>query len=146
MNSQISCPIYDGKETINQYLKRITQYQDQLKKKNYDIILKYINLWLIPYNIKLKSLIDFKNITDDKLETHSDHNKNFLKLKSKNICTELSIENIIDEKIDEKDLSIHRIISFFRTVLKTIDYSLIRKNIGNNFYYLIINKPVNIKY
>lgn len=146
MNSQISCPIYDGKETINQYLKRITQYQDQIKKKNYEIILKYINLWFIPYNIKLKSLIDFKNITDDKLETHNDHNKNFLKLKAKNICTELSIENIIDEKIDEKDLSIHRIISFFRTVLKTIDYSLIRKNIGNNFYYSIINKPVNIKY
>ena len=46
-------PLYDGKESIIEYERRFNEYIDAIDKIKYNAILKFLNIWLSEYDIKL---------------------------------------------------------------------------------------------
>ena len=139
MSEIINPPIYDGKETINQYLDRIKEYEISLKRNKYNIILNFINQWVSPYKLKFKSLLEFKNIEMNSVLLDTKHNKKILKRNCLKICEKLYINSNIDEEIDTDDIPENEIIIFLRKILETIEYSLIKRKIDNKYYYTILS-------
>lgn len=67
-----SPPVFDGDMT--KYLMRMKYYDIKLNKHKYDKILEFMNIWLVTYGIKLKSLMDFKNVSSKIIFKDSRHN------------------------------------------------------------------------
>src|SRR5438445_116260 len=72
-------PIYDGKEPIMVYRRKVEAYENNIKKERYDYVFNYINIWLKPYNKKIRSFRDFKNMSEDVILADSKHNKKTVK-------------------------------------------------------------------
>lgn len=135
-------PIYDGKESIVQYERKFNEYLDALIKIKYNIILKFLNLWLDKYQIKLRRIIDFKNINKNKILSDKKFNKKILKMYSEQIyeyfnISEQSFENVDSDEIEEDD-----IIQFLKRILSKINYGIYKKECDNYTYYSIINKNI----
>jgi len=136
MNKKIKAPIYDTTESLTQYLRKVENFELQLKKEKYDFLLEFINKWLkLDDNIKLQSLCSFRNIYENKLLSDITHNNNILKMYSSKIKCILNI-NIDD--IDIENIKDKYIIYFIRKALTTINYKLKCKTIDNKKIYSII--------
>lgn len=149
-------PIYDGKETMTQYMRRVDAFEISIKKRKYDIILDFINIAVAPLKLKYTSLLDFKKVSETSfIVKNAIHNKKIIKKYSAKIYKSLNID--IDEKeVEEESEKSEReendepeeeiigkeIIVFLRRVLDTIDYSIVKKSMDDEHYYYINNKPV----
>lgn len=132
-------PIFDrtGKETVTQYMRRVQEYEVQLRKDRYDVILNFVNIWGNENQLKFKSLLEFKKIPDDKV-IDDVKNKKICKTHKANVCEQLNIDNDTDlEETDTDDIPETEFITFMRKILKTINYSINKTTINKKGYYTI---------
>lgn len=140
--SKLQFPIFDGKETIPQFIKRTKEFELQLKKKKYDIILEFINALINPEN-KYTSLTEFYNVPKSKIIS----NKKIINQYSSKLAKKLNINILeltcINSDDDQKYNDDISIIIFLQRILNSIQYSLISKIIDNEIYYTIKSGPQN---
>jgi len=136
--------IFNEDDFINNFEKTLELWNNQIKKPRYNIILKYLNIWLKPYNINLKKISNFKNIDRALLLSNEDHNKLVLNTYSEGLYKYLKIKKIDYSKFPYKDSS--EIINFLENILRSIEFSLVRNVNKNNCTLSIIPRKLNHQY
>jgi hypothetical protein len=137
-------PILDENDTSYEYELKVMNYLRELKRNDYNIILDFINLWLSKYNIKLKSLTNFK-FKENFLfsDSNEKYNKKFIKTHATSIKKKLNINRktvIHFSEYDTDDVPEHEIIHLISILLHKIQYSIVKYN----FSYKILDKPKKI--
>ena len=132
-------PNYEHNMSIYDYNQQIEQFKLAFFNDKYNLILKFINVWLdSDETYKLKTLREFKNISKSYLLRNLEHNKEILRKYSKEIKEKLNLKcniNYTDnDKIKIKD---GYILYFISRALNKIDYKF---SIKKTNYYSIINK------
>ena len=122
-------PIYDGKESINKYMKRVEIFKNKIVIDKYNIILEFINVWL---GVQYTSLSDFKNIYEPNLIKKKAHNISIIKKYSDIFKSKFDIGICDDFEKNDK-----YIILLLMRVLKNINYTLLKKTYGTNIAYTI---------
>ena len=117
-------PLYDGKESINKYMRRVEKYRDYMMKDKYNLILEFINEWL---DVEFNSLTQFKSINENKLLKDKKHNRDLIR----KYCQ-------LDEETDSEEINDKYIIYLLMKMLNYIDYGLTKKELKTNILYTII--------
>lgn len=144
----INPPVFVEGDSVTDFLIQIKEYELQRKKKNYNIILDFMNTWLIPYKYTMTSLLDFKNFKESIIIQNETHNKKTIKTSASKIKLLLNISDTDDDNFDNVDtdeVPELEIITFISRILHKIEYSIHRKYVGETLYYSIINKPRKLK-
>ena len=97
--ASLAPPKYDVNEDAHLYFSKLKKYEVELKRHNYLIILEFINSWLSLYNIKLKSLSEFKNIEKTKICSDANiefFNQNYVSINPSYKCNEVNPNTIFD--------------------------------------------------
>lgn len=134
--TKIEPPIYDGKESIPSYTRRIEAYKASIKFEKYDIILDFINEWLNQEK-KLTSLSDFKNVSEKLLLKDPKHNRDLLRKHSNNLIKNFNVNSSIEDDTDSDDINDSYIIYFVTKILNYFGYSMIAKIMNETKYYTI---------
>ncbi len=124
--SSISPPIYDGKESIVSYMRRVDDYKMLIKKEKYNAILDFMNI-ILKKEPKLKNLTDFKNIKLSLLTMDNKEFKKILKLHGQNLINTLGINKTVDYDVDSDKITSDDVISFIKKCVDIIEYSVIIK-------------------
>jgi hypothetical protein len=134
-DNQYTLPEYDGSESLTKYLSRMKDLRFQMNSHKYDKILEFLNVWLDKYKIKLKSLTDFKKISEKVLLSDETHNQKILDKYYTSLSSYLDTNNTnydsdnssTDEyeKLEREYKIRNNILSFIKEILTTIDYTLI---------------------
>jgi hypothetical protein len=136
-------PVYKDGDSVALFLLKMRDYSINLKKNNYNLIFNFVNSWLEPYNVKLRSLTDFKNFSEGKIKKFEKHNKRTVKNNYK-LFKELGIDPKYDSDDDTEDVPEYEIIKFISKILKKIDYKLNKKVVGDEYIYWISPTSLNI--
>ena len=140
-------PIFDGKETLTQFMKRAKEFELQVKINKYDTILKFVNALINP-KTKYTSLTEFINVSRTKLISDVRHNKTIIDKFGRILSEELNI-NILEltritaeEEGEDDDYETSDIIMFLKRILNAIEYSIISKTVDGEIYYTIKSRPM----
>ena len=87
-------PVYDGKESINSYQRKVNNFLLEVKKQNYGIITDFFNKLFGEENTK-HSLTLFKNILHDNLIKKISDNKQVFEEYTDFFKKKYNIDNII---------------------------------------------------
>lgn len=97
MSSDVEFPEFtEGKKTW-EYLIELDEYQYDSIKKDYNIIFEFFNKWLKGKRFMIKSLEDFKDVSQDRLPDESKCKK-MLKNYAERIASKLGFEYEYDKK------------------------------------------------
>lgn len=116
-----------GKETINQYLRRVEKYKATILKGKYDIVLKFINELI---KAEYESLSEFSNKKEYTILRNKKHNKAILEKYSSIFEEQFNVT--LEEYTDEK-----YIIEYLIKILNVIDYALVKREFNDNIIYSI---------
>jgi len=122
------------------------RWRNLLKEWN-NLLLSFVNEWLVPLKIKVKSLTEFKKISEKSLLENQKYNKDILRKYSSKLTEELNMQDDdidVDSDEDSEDIKDKYIIYFVGKLLKTIDYNLIYKQFNKEAFYYI-QKTTNSK-
>lgn len=123
-----------GKETINQYIRRVEKYKAQILKEKYDIILNFVNEWL---KAEYESLSEFTNMKEPILLKNKKHNRSVMKKYCQIFNDKFCIDMSITAETNSDEIKDMYIIDVLVKMLNIIDYSLIKKEFNNNIIYSI---------
>jgi hypothetical protein len=132
-------PQYDGKESMTKYLQKIELFTLKLNEEKYKLLLEFLNEWLQLTN-KMKSLSEFKNISEDVLLKNKKRNRNLLRKYSSIIIDKLNVKFDINEDTDSDDIKDKYIIYFLSKSLESINYYLTSWQKNNVVFYTIKSK------
>jgi hypothetical protein len=120
-------PKYNPNKSINSYINRAEKYMMKTQETKYNSVLNFVNEWL---NIELKSLTEFKNMSEKSLLKNTDHNKEIIKKYIPIFNSAFNVELNIKEDVDDKVIDDKYIINLLKYVLKMLklDYNLIKIN------------------
>jgi hypothetical protein len=136
-NNIIEPPEFNPKESMPSFLRRVEAYNIKIKRKKYNFILTFLNLWLVPYKITLQGLLDFKKIDITSLN-NEEHNKKIFDTYVVQVKEHLNLD-YNHKKQTKKELPI---IQLLKKMLSTIDHGILEKKYYNKIYYTIINKKI----
>jgi hypothetical protein len=126
----IPIPEYNNNTSYPEFLRKLEQYQEQINRKKYNLILDFINELLNNNNnIKYSSITEFKNIKISKLLNNTIHNNNII---NKFIPQFIKLFGI--EEINNNEQSL---IKYLKTILDKINYKLVPKNFNDEICYSI---------
>ena len=131
-------PKYDGKESINKYMRKVEEYRLKLLEDKYSLILEFINdLMQAPEQDRLKSLSDFTNISEDIILRDLKHNRQILRKYGNLIIEKLNVKFDVDEETNSDEIEDYYIFYFLSKVLSSIDYRLVKNTFGEKISYSI---------
>lgn len=128
-------PVYDGKESINKYMRRVEKYIDDMMKDKYNLILQFINEWL---GVEFNSLTQFKSINEKKLLKNKKHNRDLIRKYCQLFVDKFNTHLSVDEETDSEEINDKYIIYLLKKMLNFIDYGLSKKELSINILYSII--------
>ena len=128
-------PLYDGKESINKYMRRVEKYRDYMMKDKYNLILEFINEWL---DVEFNSLTQFKSINENKLLKDKKHNRDLIRKYCQLFVDKFNTQLSVDEETDSEEINDKYIIYLLMKMLNYIDYGLTKKELKTNILYTII--------
>ncbi len=138
MDTSITVPKYDGKESLTKYLRRVDVFKLKLCEDKYKLLLNFINEWLkLSKEFKLKSLGDFVNINEKLLLNDTKHNRDILRKYSDKIIKELNVKFDISDETASDDIEDTYIIQFLSKALASIDFTLNSKTLNGKTSYTI---------
>ena len=121
-------------ESNNSFVDRLNNYHYFLKQEKYNVLLNFINEWLLT---NFKSLSEFKKISSTTLLKDDKHNNKMLKTYSKKLSEMFKLKISVDEDTLSDEIQNNYIIFILTKLLKNIGYSLISRKISDNLYYSI---------
>jgi hypothetical protein len=133
-----------GKETINQYVRRVEKFKAAILKEKYDIILKFVNEWLnsesgpLGVDSDFNSLSEFTNVKEVVLLKDVTHNSKIVNKYEKILLDKFQIDISITNKdfLNENNKDKHIIFTLIK-MLNIIDYVLIKREFKGAFIYSI---------
>jgi len=134
---EIEPPIYDGKGSINQYIKRVEAFKNKLIEDKYDVILEFINLWL---GMEYTSLTELKNTYEYNLLKNPKHNRSVVRKYSDIFQNRFEIDLSVGLETDSDEINDKYIIYLLMKMLGTIGYCLTKRNFGNKVAYTVKKK------
>lgn len=139
-NVKHEIPIYDGKETMTNYLRRVEDFTRNINREKYNLILNFINDWFGNDTNKFTTLVDFKNVPEDVLlnKKKPNHNRKIIKKYYNKIISICNLD--LDEITDDTD-QLSDVIFILEKSLKSINYSLRFVN-----KYVDLEKKIKIYY
>lgn len=135
--SEIDIPKYDGKESINQYIRKVEKYKIQVLKEKYDEVLNFINEWT---NSNYYALSEFKNIQETILLKDDKHNRNIVRKYSDIFKDKFDIDLSFDMNTDSDEINDKYIIYLLMKIVGLIDYVLTKKEFNKKTLYTIKKK------
>lgn len=136
--NNIEIPIYDGKESVNKYIKRVERFKNKILEDKYNIILEFVNSWL---KTEYTSLSDFKNIHECVLLKNSKHNRLIVRKYCDIFKNKFEMDLSINLETDSDEINDKYIIYLLIKMLNVIGYSLTKRslqlNYGNKIAYTI---------
>lgn len=126
-------PIFNSNISVLEYARDHKNYIHSITKPKYNEILKFLNIWLNHYNIKLTKLIDFKLIDIEIITKDTKYNEDIFNLHFEHLYKYFNIENKNKIKFDNKK----NIIIFLKKILNKINYTITKQNIDNKLLYTI---------
>nr|QBK88439.1 MAG: hypothetical protein LCMiAC01_01160 [Mimivirus LCMiAC01] len=166
-------PEYKPHMTMYEYNLQVEQFKLALLKDKYNLVLRFINNWLYydkknkgstrrqlqsnqPYRLpvgQLKTLREFKNISESYLLRNLKHNRKMLRKYSKEIKQTLNFEFSIDDDTDSEEIKDSYILYFISRALDKIGYKFSMKKIkyaDENYYTIkkvkMSNRKIEKKY
>lgn len=134
-NNNNLIPVYNKKESLNTYLRKVEAYKRTTIQVKYTEILKFINLWT---NRNFIALTEFKNIPESILLKDIEHNNEIIEKYCEIFKTKFEVDFGI--KNVENDEENKHIITLLRKMLGLIDYVLYGRGKGSNKLYTIRKK------
>lgn len=135
--NKMEIPVYDGKESVNKYLKRIELYNNAILKEKYVLILNFINE-LTKNNYK--ALTDFKDVNEKLLLKDSKHNHAVIRKYCEIFENKFKINFSVDGETDSDDINDTYIFFVMQKVLININYILLKSEVNGNSYLSILKK------
>lgn len=135
--SSLEVPVYNKKETINQYMKRVEKYTMALQQEKYNTILEFVNLWI---GAEYTSLSEFKNIPETILLKNAKHNRDTVRKYSDIFQSRFEIDLRFGIETDSDEINDRYIIYLLIKMLNIINYTLIRRELGKKTLYSIRKK------
>jgi len=123
--------LYDGKESIVSYMKKLNNYKSKLYEHEYNLILNFINEWL---NKDLKSITDFKKISLSSLLINKELNINLINKYAVLFNKSFNLSINIDDLIKKDD----GIMFMFFKIIKKIDYKIIKYKSSNDILFSVV--------
>lgn len=136
----LAFPVYNNKETVNQYMRRVQQYTIKLQEDKYNTILGFINAWL---NQKYESLVEFKNISESTLLTDTKKNRDVVRQYSKQLQEKFNTDLTVDMGTDSDEINDKYIIYLTMKLLNLMNYTLMRRDINGKTLYTIRKKSLH---
>lgn len=141
---KLEFPIFDGKETLAQFMKRAKEFELLVKKNKYNIILEFVNALVKSEDTLYTSLTDLSNVHEGKITSNIHHNIKIMDQYSSKLANGLNIDMLELTSIateHEYDGEPPNIIMFLKRILNSIEYSLISKTVDDQTYYTIKSRP-----
>ena len=135
--TELEAPVYDGKESINQYMKRVEKFTALIVKDKYDSILSFINEWL---KVEIVALSDFKNVRETVLLKDDKHNRVVVRKYCEIFREKFGVDLSVDEDTGSDEIKDMYVIQLLRKMLGLINYTLLRKEFNNRVLYTIKKK------
>lgn len=131
-------PKYDGKESITKYMRRVETFKLKLVEDKYNLLLDFINEFLgLIDNNRLKSLTDFKNMSETRLLKDPRNNRKVLRKYSDDIINRLQVKFNVEDDTDSDEIKDKYILYFLSKSLVSINYSLTYRKYKDEVYYTI---------
>lgn len=134
---EIEIPTYDGKESINKYIRKVERYKNRILEEKYNIILEFFNVWI---GTEYNALTDFKNISENILFSNAKNNRSIVRKYSDIFQNRFSVDLSVGIETDSDEINDRYIIYLAMKMLGTIEYSLIKKEIRGKYAYTIKKK------
>jgi hypothetical protein len=169
---KLDLPVYKTGMNLSLWKRQMDEYDTMWNRERYRLLLMFINSWLANYNISIKSLLDFKKISEEDVSKDEKYNKKIVKdniniinkifsmnhkIKGCYVKKEIDEEyinsgkNLWDDEsddeisIDTDDINELEIIKIIREMVKKIDYTLVKNVINDKNYYTIKGQSTSIK-
>jgi len=126
-------PIFDGSQTISEYMRSVEDYTFYNKSNNSDIVLKMINDMLRPKN-KYKSLTHIKDLKE------SIFNKKLTRCFTVLKDNKDFIENKLKLNLTYKAEELDYLIYCLKRIIKAVNFKLSKKLISEENYYTILTR------
>lgn len=133
----IEPPIYDGKESINKYIKKVEKYKNMILEERYNVILEFMNSWI---ESEFTSLTDFKNLDEEKLLKNPKLNRTIVRKYSDIFQNKYEIDLSVGIDTDSDEIKDKYIIYLTMKMLGTIDYYFAKRELGHKLLYTIRKK------
>lgn len=134
----MDCPKFNEGDSIAEYMVKVQEYHDSLKRGKYNEILKFVNELLIYTNKEFSSLTKVQNIPKSYFKKNLIHCCNTIK-KFRQLI-ESSIKDDISDIFDENDnriIGCDYIIYCLTRLIKSVDCTLTKKDINGEQNYSI---------
>jgi hypothetical protein len=135
--NNMEVPIYDGKESINKYIKKVQKFNSKILEDKYEVILEFVNEWL---ECKYTSLSDFRNIYEKTMLKNLKHNRDIVRKYSDIFQDKFNVDLSVGLETDSDEINDRYIIYLLIKMLNIIQYTLVKKEIGKNITYTIRKK------
>jgi cysteinyl-tRNA synthetase len=124
-------------EHVNSFMNRMEEYRLYLINDKYNLILKFVNMWLTE---EYKSLSEFKNISEKRLLKDPKHNRDTLRKYASKFKKVFNSNFTVEDDTDSDDITDKYIIYVASKLLAAINYKFGNKKVGERLYYYIIQK------
>lgn len=135
--SSLEVPIYDKREPLTKYMKRVERYTMKLQEDKYNLILEFTNAWI---NTIYTSLSEFKNIPETILLKDDKHNRAIVRKYSDLFKEKFEVDLSVGMETDSDEINDKYIIYLLIKMLNLLDYTLIKREIGKKTLYSIRKK------
>jgi hypothetical protein len=135
----IELPEFKDGDSIGQFAEKVRLYEVAVKRERYNIILGFLNEWLVPYKINLKSLLEFRGISESTIDKHTEHNKKTIKTNTVDIKKRLNIaeSDLEFDDVDTDDIPESEILRFISVIVDKVGYHLYKYYYKESTYYSI---------
>lgn len=137
-------PIFDGKESLTHFIRRVKDFELQVLKEKYDLILEFVNE-LMNKEKKYISLTEFINEPDHIITSNVRHNKKVINIYKDKLAKVLNI-NVLELTCitsEEDTIESSFTIIFLKKIINSINFSLVSRIVDDKIYYSIKNKIPN---
>jgi len=135
--TNLQVPVFDGKESVNKYAKRVERYTNKMVEDKYDVILEFINAWV---GFDYTSLSDFKNVQELLLLKNPKNNRTLVRKYSDIFQNKFEVDLSVGLETDSDEINDRYIIYLLIKMLSIIGYTLAKRESYNKISYTIKKK------
>lgn len=133
--------VYDGKESVTQYLKRAEEFKMKIIKDKYDDVINFLNDFLnLKGDSRYRSLTDFKNISEKKFFKDKKHTIEIITKYENVLKKQFRLDTAIDvkmDKLDQEEIN-KKIMYIFTKILSSLNFKFRRREFNKNILLTII--------
>lgn len=130
--------VYDESLSVRDNLYNMKMMIEEIKMSRYNLVLEFINKWMkYKGDNKIKSLTNFKNVTERDLIKNKKYNRKLIKEYCNEFKKKFGIKLSIKKNTPDEKISKRYIIYMVRKALVKLDYTMKARDYKDKTYYTI---------